>query len=257
MKRSTYLASALILLVIVTTLFFCKSYFSERKEKVNNVSTLIKEPEFSSELLVNFKNGSNCINSVYTNISLYEDPQLLSIFNQTKKNLESGWELYNICTDPSQEFSYIIVTTRNIRLSQADESTITYTETYFPAFSKNVTPKNGDDGEYREYKFSSISFRDSQLLINNQNIKYTAGVIYPIGHEIIWPSVLAGCRVEPGLFFRNAKIVIACGGGDNGCYEEDRAEISIADSSIRRLGSCKKNCDLVEGQLSELTCNPS
>jgi len=75
-----------------------------------------------------------------------------------------------------------------------------------------------------------------------------------LGDELYWYEGLAGCSVKPGFSFTGQSVYIACGSGDNGCYQEQQILIDPF-SNVTTAGlACQKNCDLLPDEPTVLQC---
>lgn len=92
----------------------------------------------------------------------------------------------------------------------------------------------------------------SQFKLNAKEVVFQPQKLYPIV-GLAWPQELSGCYFVSGEM-ESGEVRIACGGGDNGCYEHEIVEYNIFSKALVRWGFCSKNCDLATDEPLVSTC---
>lgn len=185
-------------------------------------------------------------------VDLDENSVIVRALMSAKEKIPAGWELNGVCWDQSQETAVIISTSKVAgEKPNVPDETFSRTESLYP---KLFTPPYTENGYYRLYRYYVYATYPTIISGKGGKLSLRANELSSVGKEIVWYEGLAGCRVEPGSYFRSSTFTVACGGGDNGCYEEERVQFTIFNDSTKNLGVCNKNCDLIGEQPSELTC---
>ena len=125
----------------------------------------------------------------------------------------------------------------------------------FREYDETLTVPGND---YRLYQYFVVAYHPTIIKHGDSTREFIlTNKLYPLGGEIYWLDALAGCNIQPGYDFSRGYTILACGGGDNGCYKNERVKIDLFSSEMENLGMCQKNCDLVGSEPSNLACSDS
>lgn len=170
------------------------------------------------------------------------------------ERLMGAWDSGTLCQSEFNSNVYTVQVSRQADFAKAgDAGAFTRTHQLYPRLSADTYAAN-DDG-FRFHQAFIFTPTKTELVRGEQKRLFAAGSLTPLA-SIIWGAALSHCTIEPGNFVADGGVVIACGGGDNGCGRFERVQWDLLSGKSTYLGDCRNNCDLAPDEPYRYSCQP-
>ncbi len=251
MRRAFVGFGIFLAVVLIVVLAYALYSYGRQGEGDSTISISNQSPIDYSLLSNRLMNSPYCFWKSDREIFPAERLAAFRALSTIEKRLTTGWEVLQICIDPANPNLYLVAATTEVDFSEIPSSVKEMTKKLFS--SMYIEPTQSGD-LYRLYQIYLFADDYSIINVNSKVLTYRNGDLILVGDRIIWYQGLAGCSLESGNFAKDGGFIVSCGGGDNGCFDEERVRFTLYDDMKQRLGRCSKNCDLLAGEPRTITC---
>lgn len=219
-------------------------------QKSMNANSVVAINQPLNDLVDQYLNTSTCFDPSNNILQKNASVALTDAIARLRNVAGPSSELSSLCSDPSLGTLFIGVVTKTLTPGEVPATTQNDTVRLFPTLGPTMAMAQG---EYREYQFYVYTWKQTILKRGNQQQTFFPGTPRLV-QKLVWGDALEACAVEDGSFSKTGTIIIDCGGGDGGSYQQDRIKLDFFTGTAARLDHCEKKGNIPEGQPVTLSC---